>query len=636
MVDVDRGFVTMLRRMRSNATVRQACAVVAVVALCVAPTVVFALLDQRPPDSEDAYFTAHIPAEVERAAATGTGLIGRARGLVGHVLAEHHQLPNLCTAPLYLAMARFEPSRSLFRLATLPFAIVSLVFMYLCGRALKGHRFGLLAAFVLGVTPAFIHYSRKWETMVHGTALSLAALYIALRILMGEDRRWAWIALGLIIGLASFAHPFALFHSVMLLASLGAITLVGAWRSGETRAWAEKCLLAFAVGGAAVLLPLLGGASSGSGRYSIWGYVASRVELVAPGLVGLTAEGGQGTWSALVDLAQTLFMQHWMPPLSVLLFLPGLLAAPFAWRSLDAGRPRRVMGFGVLLLAVHVPLAWFTQTRIGMAVDWFCLLPVTALMCLLVFERRWSRLGRPRGLFVGFVSAWIVVGAFNLTAPMAASLAGPDPFVDDSMFSGPLLRGFTRTESGHREHSCHLISHEPSVSEQVFGHLEGSGAGDDGDGAVRVGLWDLRYVLPDGSDPVGGGAVGGRQGRCEWFTSASGVTQLTVWPLYFAGFPRTDVRYQPGVASARFHVVRLHADIGVRMEEFPEREDEVLERGELEQAVAAVSRLLGVSADAVRRAEDPLGWCVLETAGSPEEFTTYYANEVLLVDRGPR
>ena len=621
----------------SSGSSRRVGSLVVLTVLCAAPTVVFALLDHRPPDDDDPNFTAHVRDDVLESTAYDLPLSSRVHLLVEHVLGEGRGgRPNLCTTPLYLAMAWFEPCLRLYRLAVLPYVLGSLLLMYLCGREVLGHRFGLLALFLLGTMPAFINYSRKWETQVHGSALTLVSLYVALRVVRGpwQYRRGPWLALGLVVGLALYTHPLTLCHSLLILASVGSLTLVRAWRSGKLRAWTHALVPTVALVGLLSFVHLMLG-SDGGARFSILDYVSFRLNWFLPPEAGFVSAERRSAIPALVDLVLSLFRMHWMPALSMLLVLPGLLAAPLALSLEGHRRTARALRFLVLLLAVHIPCVWFTHSRIGIAVDWLCLWPATVLVCLLALERIWHHhLGRPLVPRVLFVSALIAVGSFNVLAPMVASLAGPDPLVDCSAFSNPLLRGFTLTEKGQTEVSHHLISHEPSVAEQVISYMRISETDPERARVARLGLWDLRYASQGGLDE--GASTEDHVDRLEWISMTLGDTESTRWPFVFAGYCTSFVEYQYEALHARFHVVRVHVGSAEHRSGGSSAQPRaLLQPAEAKEVFTEVTGRFGVHEDAVTSFEDPAGWFLLETNRNPGDRRMTYAGEVLLVDLGP-
>jgi len=500
-----RAWMTCRNLWPSMAWRRQARGVLALAAICAAPLCVFALLDQSPPNDHDAYYTAHVPVDVLHVKLYNTTLPRRAHMVANYLVGEGgNGLPNLCTTPLYLTMAAFEPSLSLFRLAALPFVVCSLLFMYLCGRELRGHRFGLLAMFVLGTMPAFLNYSRKWDLMVHGTALALPALYLALRILRRpwQGRHGPWLALGTVVGLTILAHPITFGHSLILLVSVGAFTLALAWRTGDARQWARHCLPAAAPVGLVACLPLLAVQEDEVARFSILDYTQSRMGWFNQAQGGEWVAERMDPWSAIVDLAETLWQMHWMPAATLLLVLPGLLAVPLALRIRGGRHSRRVLLFGVLVLCLHMPPLVWTHSHLGTAVDWFNLLPITLLVCLLALERIWRHSwGRPAVLCRLAATAWIAAGAYHALAPMATSLLSSDPL--RTAGSTPMLAGFRLAESGNANHAHHLIRRQTNVAQRVVDRFRAGDVDVHPDARAVLGLWDLWRTAqgtPEGAD----------------------------------------------------------------------------------------------------------------------------------------
>jgi 4-amino-4-deoxy-L-arabinose transferase-like glycosyltransferase len=109
--------------------------------------------------------------------------------------------------------------------------------LYLCGRRLLGERAGLLAAFLLAVSPFAVYYSQEVRMYGLVTLLGLAAVYFALRLLAAGPAQRAW---GPWIGyvLAGVAALYAEYYAAFLLLALN-IAVFWGWIRGRRplKAW---------------------------------------------------------------------------------------------------------------------------------------------------------------------------------------------------------------------------------------------------------------------------------------------------------------------------------------------------------------------------------------------------------------
>jgi len=102
--------------------------------------------------------------------------------------------------------------------------------LYTTGRRLVGERAGLLAAFLLAISPFHVYYSQEVRMYVLVTLLGLAAFYFALqwKVGSGENGR---LGIGLGYVLTATAALYTQYYAIFLLLALNITVLIRWWRS---------------------------------------------------------------------------------------------------------------------------------------------------------------------------------------------------------------------------------------------------------------------------------------------------------------------------------------------------------------------------------------------------------------------
>jgi 4-amino-4-deoxy-L-arabinose transferase-like glycosyltransferase len=102
--------------------------------------------------------------------------------------------------------------------------------LYATGRRLMGEKAGLLAAFLLAISPFHVYYSQEVRMYVLVTLLGLAAFYFALRWNAGSGQSGR-LGIGLGYVVAAGAALYTQYYSVFLLLALNITVLIRWWRS---------------------------------------------------------------------------------------------------------------------------------------------------------------------------------------------------------------------------------------------------------------------------------------------------------------------------------------------------------------------------------------------------------------------
>ena len=498
------------------------------------PHVLFLALDGRPPNDHDSWYTGGVPDALIHWTLAG-GPIARVRVVIDHFLFEGWH-PQGAQTVLLAVLGVFGPSLLLFRATNLLFFWLLVVGSYACGRQLRGHRFGLLVAGLIGWLPSMLAYARKWEPMFHGTAVSVVALACAIRCLAPDAARlrWPWVALGLALGARFYTHPTGLPD----LAATGALTtllaLLAARKRGEpltplARRVALAGGIALALGAWYLgLLPVVDGEPS----YRLSAYLRWRQGYLYSDLPALDWHRNV---AAVLKLGRGLALWHWQSLLLVVA-VPGLVRLPALVRGAPTG-PLALLA-GVAL--VQLPVVFVTMKNAGMVVDWLHLEPTFLLVCAASV----ATLPQARILF-GVAVANV---AFTALLVPLAGLTTADPVLDDRVWTLRWLDPWTHLETGDVQETPHLPSRGTQAGD-VVARAMAAAANPEGQLAV-LGVEDLTLT-----DPAGCGFTSGpRGGDRDAFRSP--------WPFLFAGFAGfTGVTPAEPVTDPRFVLVRLwHAD----------------------------------------------------------------------------
>lgn len=583
------------------------------------PHLLFLAVDQRPPNDHDGWYNGGVPGSLANIGLV-EGLGSKLRVVIDQFLFEgwHPQGPQTV---LLAVLALFGPSLFLFRATNLLFFWLMLGGAYACGRQLRGHRFGLLMAGLLGWLPAMLVYARKWEPMFHGSAVSVVALAFALRCIRADAAtlRWPWIGLGVTLGARFYTHPTALPDIFVVLGATCGMALWRARRAAEPLPWRKVALVSGLTLGLGAwylgLLPVVHDEPSYRLlSYLDWrrGYLYSDYPVLDP----------HRNWAAIAKLVRGLALWHWQLLLLVIA-LPGLWLVP----RLARAAPTDGVALLAVIAAIQLPPVFVTMKNGGMVVDWLHLEPLFLLLCSAAV----ATLAGARWLF-GFAIANVVFAA--LVVPLL-SLTAPDPVFDDRAWTLRWLDPWTHLETGDVEETPHLLSPGAQAGDTVARILaERLGEERRGRNALLE-VVDATLVQPppDVGAPWCGTAHAPPAGCCGFQLEDRGGSRdrfRSVWPFLFAGFSGLDTNEAD--ADHRFVLVRLwHPDdvygpLFEGQDWEPERATPV--RMCLDAAAQQVEALYPGAT--IERVDDPAGRLISRMWA----YAVPYAHRAFLVDRG--
>lgn len=584
----------------------------------------WAALDRRPPDDHDFWYTHHV-----------VGLLNDLRGAdlrdalarFGHFVWRESDHPPLASVSTWLAMETFGPSRFVFRLVLLPFLLLLVAGAWATGRELLGTRGGLLVGAVVAGLPSIVNASRKADFVMHAAGIGSVTVALAVAAALRGPRVGLLVGLGFAAGLQLCTHGLSIVHVGALLVGLAVV----AWRrwprplpkQGVALAVAPFLLLA---------APLLGLPWPGAGvaEYALFKYWHFGGQYVV---------GSGGSALDVVEIGRAaghavgaLLRHHWMPVPALLLYLPGLLLAPWAClaEARDPGDGRLRDGLRVLgiALVLQLPVTLLTLSHGAVLRDWVGLVvPSTALAVGALV-----RVARHRPLPARLVAAWPVVlvahSAFVAYVPALASAAGPDPLADRSAYTGPILGPFATFDGRNREFSHHLVSSHPSVSTRILTAVQDVAGDQLPPPPDRRPPWlllshaELRLDVTGCEAPAAGDCC-----RWEWQDEPVplGGTQ---WPFVFGGLAGFTPAEQD---RARFVVVLLTLDgvDGAHPWDDPTRLWEWVDDECAATAGPAAIIRMGLRTAAVEPLRDPARWLLPDT----DDASTFVGRAVL-VDRG--
>ncbi len=269
--------------------------------------------------------------------------------------------------------------------------------LYVTGRQLLGERGGLLAAFLLAISPFQIYYAQEVRMYGLVTLLGLAALYLAIRWWPeAAGRRWGvWLGYVLVAAAALYAEYYALF--LILALNLG---VLARWRRErrplrEIGSWLSAQAVVMAL-----YLPWLAYAGG-----KLWTYVRFKVSVEQDPPLDLFTYLGRHLSAFGWGHAEGLLANWWwlgLLPLAVM----GLALVLLFWQ-----RPRRqgirdwIVGTGIWPLVVLVgslvcgfvvnllfPFAAPRSERVLLLAQPAYLLLVAAALLALWRARRWPAL----------------------------------------------------------------------------------------------------------------------------------------------------------------------------------------------------------------------------------------------------
>ena len=120
---------------------------------------------------------------------------------------------ELPAAPLHFLLTHFvlslDDTDFLLRFPSVVFGVLTVAATYSLGTQLFGRRIGLVAAFLLAISPFHIRYSREARAYAQLMLLSVLSLYCLWRALSEARAKW-WIGFATFTALGLYTHLFAL------------------------------------------------------------------------------------------------------------------------------------------------------------------------------------------------------------------------------------------------------------------------------------------------------------------------------------------------------------------------------------------------------------------------------------------
>lgn len=177
-------------------------------------------------------------------------------GSVGRILKDVMEVRG--QPPFYwVALHFFMPfggSEFAVRMLSAMFGVVNIVLVYKLGQALFGHREGIVAAFLMALSPLHLSHAqdaRMYTAMVCFSTLSLYWLYRAMR--ENEPGQWLAYAGSSIVNLWNHAYAAFVFGAEVVFAGVWlAWELLGKARQSSSRGMRSKRLLAFVLSNAGI------------------------------------------------------------------------------------------------------------------------------------------------------------------------------------------------------------------------------------------------------------------------------------------------------------------------------------------------------------------------------------------------
>lgn len=157
--------------------------------------------------------------------------------------------PHVFSYLAHWTVAVFGPDFFGMRFPSVIFGTLTIPALYLLGRALKDHNFGLLAAALLAVFPPHIHFSRTSQLMVMDPFFATLAFAFLARA-MRYNRQYDYVLAGLMIGWTSYFYE----GGRLLFASVFVLWLAYMLATHRPRA-ARRGLVALALTAFVVVLP---------------------------------------------------------------------------------------------------------------------------------------------------------------------------------------------------------------------------------------------------------------------------------------------------------------------------------------------------------------------------------------------
>ena len=445
--------------------------------LCVAQLTTFALLDRRPPDDHDDFYTVDCLPSVHRFAAARWS---QRPGILLDQFTEGSLHPRVAQTALVATLGTFGPSRAAFRLTNLPFLLLLILGTWLLAREL-GCRWPGVAAIAVAACPAVVNASRKWDLQFHAASLTPLGLCLGL-VALRRGGRAAWAAFGLWQGLRLLSHPVTLPDVVVTLGLAVLLSGAAGRAAGVARGarlgpiLAGGCLTAWV----ALWYSGLGRGWLGAPDWAFDGYLAMRQSYADASWV---EQSSPIAWAGLViELLAELSWVH-LFPLGLALLLPGLVGLPALWRS-RPDRARLLLPLGAVV--AQAPIAFLATSNRAFLNDWVFVLPALTVLSLLGLEA----LQPSRRALGGTAVLFALHVAFVLPAPLLASALGPEPVLEPGWYDRLPLRLWTRSTSGRILPTHHLLSRFEQPVDTVAARLA---AAEEPAGTARIELHDLAW-----------------------------------------------------------------------------------------------------------------------------------------------
>lgn len=518
---------------------REVAGVALVLLAAVASLVVFVLLDSRPPNDHDPYFSnssiEHI-ADYRRAPDRGAR---RAELVESFLQGGPH--PRLAQTLLVATLGELGPSRVAYRLLNLPFLVLLVLGTWWLGRMIGGPRVGLVAAWLVISMPVMVNLGRKFAPPWHAAALTPMcwALLLATLRLRGAKAWAAALGAGLLQGLRCYTHPIV-FPEVALSTGLVGLFAVTLLIRGRTRADLGALLRVGFAGGVALALAshILGWTATWLGEpgYSLRNYSSAKGHIVSASLL-------MDPEPLLRSLG--LHVREWwgmhLLPLGFLLVVVGAIALVIRLRR--RGEPGRAeVLLLVLAFAGQAPLAILAVSRGTFTGDWMTLIPGAAVAVSWGMAGLSGRRGRPFRVWAATVG---LHGLLVLVVPLALGLLGPGQHVDPDWYRGGLPAAFARSPTGRLWNTHHIPIRSGTAAGPLARLMRERGA-------PGPRLVDLTWH-PE--EPVGPCLVTG-EGRGRWLwgpplLSGSFSREWSRWPYLFEGFDDFLAPKRPDNATFR-------------------------------------------------------------------------------------
>ena len=498
-------------------------------AAAIGQLVAWAVLDARPPNDHDEYYTAQAIDLVLHAEASDlAGFLPRLRL---HLLERglHGQLPQFWMAGWLdlVGVSRFG-----FRSVNVPFLVALVVGTWLLFRGLAPARGAGLAALFVATSPLIVMHSRKWMQQFHAAALT-PLIYAVMVSTVRDSRgsRWSPLVLGGLCGIRLHTHPVIWLDTLLVLGA-------ASWelaRVGRLGAILQM-LGSIAILGA-VPLGLVGGAPYSIRNYLVHKSASAPLELARV----LDPEAVVGPWLA----------SQWLAPSSLVIVVG--LAILFRGAAVTRRRSSlrrwvldRRVGVLMMVLVPQLPLVLLTVANEYFPEDWVHLYPALVALSFVGFSRVQFRpaAGRRCALAVCLLS--LCQGFLPLLHPvsdLAEEAAAPWRFV-----TGPVRH------RGMNNH--HFPAPGPFADVEIANGIASAAKGPLRESAL-VGLLDL-VSTPGQGDCSNGPPRMWRPGIPADIGQVH--RDLARWPWVFAGFSGVETATNTGATGPRFWIARLWID----------------------------------------------------------------------------